>query len=277
MIALGLGLGVSFGTPTAATTFIGPLDAYFGNNWDALSLNRRLLSNYSGPLFQVMRSSDSVTLDIGFLAASPCIVDKSSLTSFVGPSDGLITKVYNQNTNASDFVSVNGHRPKIISGGVLQTFNGSYICMVTTVAGQEYLVSASNNPLPNDSSYAAVLQSAGATWGSYGSPYDRSDAVFGGYGILDSGATDWYSGVLPIAVRRNGVNLSSPFSMAPINSPMVLGVDTNNPTTIPTGMGIAQVGLSYFQSLQWCEMVSWQIQDPGNYPFEANQKLFYSI
>src|SRR5215472_10634856 len=60
----------------------------------AHSMARKLFAAYSGALFQVRRTSDNATLDIGTL--SDGWADVSSLTTFLGASAGTVTQIYDQ-------------------------------------------------------------------------------------------------------------------------------------------------------------------------------------
>ena len=86
------------------------------------SVTRKLRAGYTGKAFQVTRSNDNSTLDIGFLANG--LTDVASLTSFVGSNTGYLTKLYDQ-VSSNNFVQSNtALAPKIIINGTLQTVNG---------------------------------------------------------------------------------------------------------------------------------------------------------
>jgi len=118
MPALGLALGLPFTRPSGSS-FAGPLDAYTSNLSVALSVDRRLLSSYEGPLFRVR--ADRVGQpeeDIGFLANGD--VDTASLQSFVGSDDAYVTTVYRQDGSASDLIQASASlQPRIAMAGVV--------------------------------------------------------------------------------------------------------------------------------------------------------------
>ena len=85
-----------------------------------LSTARKLKSDYSGNVFTVRRSSDSATQNIGF---SDNVTDETSLTSFVGANDGLITTGYDQAENRDWSEADTGKQVPIIESGTLNTIN----------------------------------------------------------------------------------------------------------------------------------------------------------
>lgn len=62
---------------------------------------RKLFAAYSGPLFQVRRTSDNATQDI--YAASDGWADMASLFSFLGTSGGAVAKLYDQSGQGNTF------------------------------------------------------------------------------------------------------------------------------------------------------------------------------
>lgn len=115
-----------FGNPAAmAPGFIGPLDAYSANLPLALSVTNRLLSSYTGYAFNVLRSTDSTSQDIGFNADGT--VNTTALLAFCGAGNGTITKIYNQGSGGSALdaaQSLAANQPRIVNAGVLD--DGTY-------------------------------------------------------------------------------------------------------------------------------------------------------
>lgn len=80
---------------------------------------RLLTTAYSGPLFRVMRDSDSTELDIYPTATGDA--DTAALLTFVGSGNGYITKMYDQ--VGSNDVGNTGNI-QIVNAGALITRNG---------------------------------------------------------------------------------------------------------------------------------------------------------
>jgi hypothetical protein len=79
---------------------------------------QKIKSDYSGSAIRVRRSSDNAEQDIGFTANA---LDSSSLLTFVGAGDGLVTTAYNQ-TGGTNFTQTTANsQPKIVSSGSLIT------------------------------------------------------------------------------------------------------------------------------------------------------------
>ena len=117
MLGLGLGLNKS---KFVGSGFTGVLDvlpaAQFGVSY------RRLTRDYSGNCSQVIRSSDSTSQDIGFVAN---VEDTTSLLSFVGANDGFRSEWYDQSGNTRDASqSTAASRPRVVSSGTLDTLGG---------------------------------------------------------------------------------------------------------------------------------------------------------
>jgi hypothetical protein len=95
------------------------LDTYSGAI-GAYSL-RKLRTAYSGSCIRVRRSSDNTSQDIGFVNN---VLDTTSLLSFVGANNGLISIWYDQSGNAYNFEQPTlDYQPKIVSAGSVITKN----------------------------------------------------------------------------------------------------------------------------------------------------------
>ena len=98
---------------------------YIGGAEVAYSL-RKLRNSYSGPLIRVRRSSDNSEMDIGF--DSNGIFDSATLLSFIGSVDGHVCVWYDQSgNNKNAYQTVSDKQPRIVIGGVLQTYKGKPI------------------------------------------------------------------------------------------------------------------------------------------------------
>lgn len=110
----------------------------------AYSLARKLNSNYTGYAFQVTRSNDSASLNIGFLSSG--LVNIAAAQAFVGSNTGYVTALYDQ-AGANNFTqSTLAKAPILINSGALQTQN-SQPAMLYNTSGQ--LLSCAN-PITNN-------------------------------------------------------------------------------------------------------------------------------
>src|SRR5947208_2574140 len=90
------GIIVSTGTSQAATT--GPCDIYASGGTPCVaahSTTRALYGSYNGALYQVRRSSDNTTRDIGVLSAGG-YVNAATQDSFCAGTSCVITIIYDQ-------------------------------------------------------------------------------------------------------------------------------------------------------------------------------------
>lgn len=82
---------------------------------------RKLNPNYTGNCIKVRRTSDNSELDIGFVND---YIDTSSLSSFVGSSDGRVSAWYDQSGNNNHIYQSTGNaQPLIIQSGTLLMYN----------------------------------------------------------------------------------------------------------------------------------------------------------
>jgi len=82
---------------------------------------RKLRTAYAGNCMKVRRSSDSTTLDIGFVAGTG-LVDTAAILTFCGAGDGFIDTWYDQSTNASNATQATTTlQPKICASGAIIT------------------------------------------------------------------------------------------------------------------------------------------------------------
>ncbi|WP_211592939.1 arabinofuranosidase catalytic domain-containing protein, partial [Microbispora sp. H10836] len=96
-VALSAGLLAGVATPSQAAGQ-GPCDIYAAGGTPCVaahSTTRALYGNYSGPLYQVRRSSDNATRDIGVLSAGG-VADAAAQDSFCAGTTCLISVIYDQ-------------------------------------------------------------------------------------------------------------------------------------------------------------------------------------
>lgn len=82
---------------------------------------RKLTSSYSGSAIRVRKDGTTDEQDIGFDANGN--LDTSSLLSFVGSGDGLVTKWYDQIGSSDAVQATASEQPLIVSAGSLVTIN----------------------------------------------------------------------------------------------------------------------------------------------------------
>src|SRR6266404_2656478 len=86
----------------------------------------RQLKSSATKAIQVRRSSDNLTMDIGFMAGD---LDQAALLSFVGSNNGYITIWYDQSGNGHDAVQATAAKqPRIVNAGIIDVQNGRPIC-----------------------------------------------------------------------------------------------------------------------------------------------------
>ena len=96
--------GVGTGAPVARAASSLPCDIYASGGTPcvaAYSTTRALYASYNGPLYQVQRSSDGSSLNIGLLAAGGD-ANAAPQASFCAGTTCTVTKIYDQSANHSD-------------------------------------------------------------------------------------------------------------------------------------------------------------------------------
>src|SRR3954464_3640329 len=97
-------LGTPASTPAASAASSLPCDVYAAGGTPcaaAHSMTRALFTSYNGPLYQIKRSSDGQSRDIGLLAAGG-YVDAAPQVSFCSGTSCTVTKIYDQTSNHND-------------------------------------------------------------------------------------------------------------------------------------------------------------------------------
>ena len=103
----GAGAGIPpfrLGVPAARAASSLPCDIYASGGTPcvaAYSTTRALYASYNGPLYQIQRSSDGTTLNIGLLSAGGD-ANAAPQASFCSGTTCTIIKIYDQSTNHSD-------------------------------------------------------------------------------------------------------------------------------------------------------------------------------
>lgn len=98
------------------------------------SFNSLLNSSYAGNAFQVRRSSDNATQDIGFDGNGN--VDEAALTSFIGGNSGYVTTWYDQSGNGYNMFNTNtSSQARIVNSGTVVKIGGYIAPEFFNVAG----------------------------------------------------------------------------------------------------------------------------------------------
>lgn len=115
----------------------GPFDN-FEPPYRAHSL-RRLLTDYTGPLVRVRRSSDNVEADIPYLADGS--LDTGAVLAHVGAGSGYVVTWYDQSGHGRHVTQATAaSQPRIANAGVLDTSNGKAAMLFDGV--DDYLLNA---------------------------------------------------------------------------------------------------------------------------------------
>lgn len=276
MFGLGHGhsLSLAASRPMSAP-FVGALDAFTAALAVCLSVLRRLLASYTGPLMLVRADRmGQPTMDIYPLADGT--LDVAALLTFAGSDSVYVVTVYDQSGGAHDATQADAaEQPKIVDAGVLLTLSGKATMLLD---GTDDSFDIATLKTTDIAAYSCAMKSTGAAWNTYGGIL-APNTVTGGSGqrlaIVSAGATAFHPDPLPDAVRRNGVALSSPFDCAPINSPMILGVDCH-PSYAPMDLTIGNMESFFWLAASISETVAWSTVADRT-AFEANQKAYFGI
>ncbi len=144
------GTGGSTSGTDAGAAYLGPCDEIPGGCAEAYSVTRAMSASYTGPLFQLARTSDKTTQNIGQTSAHAA--DLSTWSSFCGGSQSscVVSKIYAQIHNGSnDLVPAvwkAPYGPDCSAGGftcaskfTIESATG--LPILTTVSPQEYALS----------------------------------------------------------------------------------------------------------------------------------------
>ncbi len=258
-------------------SFVGALDAFTTDLAGAWSVARRLLSSYAGPLIRARRDTDSDELDIGYLADGS--LDTAALLTFAGAGSAYVTTIYDQSGGSNDAAQSTGtYQPKIVNTGSLILCGGIPSAQfVNTPVAQALEIAGLNNTAVK--AFSGIIVSNETTWSNYGCLLGSEAGAGGGaayrLAIYLPGTTQCHSDPFPVALRQNGVALSSPFSMTDIDAAHVQGIDCNIASSaaavsIPRNDGV--YGLNVCVS----EVVAWgSVADRS--AFEANQMALIGL
>jgi len=161
---------------------------------------RKLSGGYTGAAIRVRRSSDDTEQDIGFDGND---LDTTSLLSFVGAGNGLVTTIYDQAGAGFNFTQTNPVRQgRIVNSGVVNTLNGKPVILRSIDNNGGYI---SNNYAPNDGVAVKGLFYVGSN-------SNRNGAIFGS----NLGGSD-YGYLAQIGSESTGVHGTTVVSNQRIN------------------------------------------------------------
>lgn len=185
----------------------------------AHSVTRRMWKGYSGPLFQIVRASDSATLNVGFLQSG--IVNKASIDAFCAGTACKYTNIFDQMHNATS----GNNLPQATSANqapvTFTTFTNGKLPMLATVPGQFYRNRAATVGIPTgNSSITEYMVNNSFTWSDCCGQYGNMEST-----VADTGAGHMFAtmfgttggttfgtgnGPWPGTDWENGVNLYGP-------------------------------------------------------------------
>jgi hypothetical protein len=122
---IGIGIGTNFPHRDGGPSFVGPLDDYTSGLKIAWDVRRRLLSSYTGALFEVRADrSGQPTFDVPFKADGTW--DTAALLSFAGSDSCYVTQVYPQIGSIVFAQATAANQPRIVNAGVLELFGARF-------------------------------------------------------------------------------------------------------------------------------------------------------
>lgn len=130
----GYGYGYHKAKGGGGLPFTPPLDVYTGAA-AAYSISRILRSDYTGYAFTVRRTSDSATLDVGFLSNG--YVDLPSLLSFAGVNTCVITTIYDQVGSNNWTQATPSAQAQIVNAGSVNYLSGTSLMPTLRADGSD--------------------------------------------------------------------------------------------------------------------------------------------
>lgn len=229
-----------------------PLDGYVAPS-GAYSFRRLLTSYKANKAFNVIRASDSATIDIGFKGDnSP---DIETLTSFLAGTTGKIVTWYDQKGGFDLTQATDSNRPTV----VLTAINSKFPCMQVTAATQT--IAAANNltPATGTMSFVLVYNRANSTstpslrFNGNNNRFQGRAGVANGWqlvggtsGTISTTANDaaWHISSGSIADANSAVKTDS----AAVNAAAVTGNTTAAPPAI---VGVNSNTYNFFEAVIW--------------------------
>ena len=156
--ALGLGALAAAGSAPASAASQGPCDIYASGGTPCVaahSTTRALYAAYSGNLYQVRRSSDNTTLNIGTVSAGG-VANAAAQDSFCASTTCVITEIYDQSGNGNNLTDAPGGGaaggPDALANATSAptTVDGSKVYGVYIAAGDGYRDDSTRNIATGD-------------------------------------------------------------------------------------------------------------------------------
>lgn len=190
----------------------------------AHSVTRRMLSTYTGPLFQLQRASDGTTLNVGTLSSG--LVNTAAATSFCSGTTCNFSIIYDQMHSPSSGNNLPQSTTADQAPYTLDTFTGGSLPVVAIASGEYYRNRTSTVGMPTGSSaiseYMVIDTAANSTCcGTYGDM--ESTVADGGNGTMfalafstgSGGTTGSGTGPWAGVDWENGVYLYGPTQTSP--------------------------------------------------------------
>lgn len=133
MFGLGHGHALTLAASRPLTVpFVGPLNDWKTDGVEFHSIYQRLLTSFTGDLFQVRRSLDDEPLWIPALPSG--LFDSALLLSFCAGTDGYVAAVSGQLNGYHLIQPTASLQRRIVTAGALETFDDGSPCMRATAA-----------------------------------------------------------------------------------------------------------------------------------------------
>jgi hypothetical protein len=229
----------------------------------AFSTVRLLLSTYTGPLYQVRRTSDNATMDIYPLSGGT-IADAAVQDSFLDTGAGTISKLYDQSGRGNDLIKAPGGS-QVPTPDNESNAKGHSLYVHGHKAYALYMISQDgyrNNAtsgMPTGSAAQGIYEvidgqryGTGCCWDFGNAETDNNagptgimNAIFFGIGIWGKGAGSgpWFMGDFEAGVWSGGSGNYTTWSQNPsINYPYAFGIVKSQTGNYAIRVGSAQSG-----------------------------------
>jgi len=208
VIALAAALGTAMATSPARAASSGPCDIYAAGGTPCVAAHstvRALYSSYSGNLYQVRRSSDSTTRNIGVLTAGGA-ANAATQDSFCAGTSCVITIVYDQSGHGNDVAyqgsgGAGGADTPANATSESLTVGGAKAYSLYINPGNSYWHNGSSSGMPKGSAPQGAYMVTSGTHVNGGCCFDygnsETDRRADGAGAMDAiyfGTSCWFGG-----------------------------------------------------------------------------------
>lgn len=205
------------------------------------SVQRKLRGLYSGFAYTVRRSTDNVTLDVGFTGNN---VNTAAVSSFLGSADGLIVTLYDQSGNGVHVTqATTTKQAKIATAGVVSTGG-----LVFDGVDDYYSASTAGLYALGATSVAAVVKGAAQAGGRIFME-GNSAAASGQYTLLGAGSSGDNSLAITSLQNEAGTSLIGPIKPGAFDNTVhqTMTIDTGSNMSVNVDQGAA-VSAGYTRS-----------------------------